>query len=311
MQGASMALQLMDTFTTFVDSLAESLDDHDASGEDLAARAYLSRFHFDRVVSAVSGETPVRLRRRILLERAAFRLVTTRATVLEVALEAGYSSNEAFTRAFRRAYGAAPASWRAAPARIQLDTPNGVHFHPPGGLRLPARDEVSSMDLVRKMVEHHVWLVGEIVDRAGALTDEQLDAPIELSVEGVDDDPTLRSLLSRLVGQMDMWNAAMDSRAYDFEVERGESIESIRARLRDAGPVFHDRAREVIDGSRLDETFVDAICEPPEVFTYGGMIAHVLTFAAHRRTLAIGALHSVGITDLGAGDPMRWVAEAA
>jgi AraC family transcriptional regulator len=311
MQGASMALQLMDTFTTFVDSLAESLDDHDASGEDLAARAYLSRFHFDRVVSAVSGETPVRLRRRILLERAAFRLVTTRATVLEVALEAGYSSNEAFTRAFRRAYGAAPASWRAAPARIQLDTPNGVHFHPPGGLRLPARDEVSSMDLMRKMVEHHVWLVGEIVDRAGALTDEQLDAPIELSVEGVDDDPTLRSLLSRLVGQMDMWNAAMDSRAYDFEVERGESIESIRARLRDAGPVFLDRAREVIDGSRLDETFVDAICEPPEVFTYGGMIAHVLTFAAHRRTLAIGALHSVGITDLGAGDPMRWVADAA
>ena len=311
MQGASMALQLMDTFTTFVDSLAESLDDHDASGEDLAARAYLSRFHFDRVVSAVSGETPVRLRRRILLERAAFRLVTTRATVLEVALEAGYSSNEAFTRAFRRAYGAAPASWRAAPARIQLDTPNGVHFHPPGGLRLPARDEVSSMDLMRKMVEHHVWLVGEIVDRAGALTDEQLGAPIELSVEGVDDDPTLRSLLSRLVGQMDMWNAAMDSRAYDFEVERGESIESIRARLRDAGPVFLDRAREVIDGSRLDETFVDAICEPPEVFTYGGMIAHVLTFAAHRRTLAIGALHSVGITDLGAGDPMRWVAEAA
>ena len=306
-----MALQLMDTFTTFVDSLAESLDDHDASGEDLAARAYLSRFHFDRVVSGVSGETPVRLRRRILLERAAFRLVTTRATVLEVALEAGYSSNEAFTRAFRRAYGAAPASWRAAPARIQLDTPNGVHFHPPGGLRLPARDEVSSMDLMRKMVEHHVWLVGEIVDRAGALTDEQLDAPIELSVEGVDDDPTLRSLLSRLVGQMDMWNAAMDSRAYDFEVERGKSIESIRARLRDAGPVFLDRAREVIDGSRLDETFVDAICEPPEVFTYGGMIAHVLTFAAHRRTLAIGALHSVGITDLGAGDPMRWVAEAA
>ncbi len=301
----------MDTFTTFVDSLAESLDDHDARGDELAARAHLSRFHFDRVVSGISGETPARLRRRILLERAAFRLVTTRATVLEVALEAGYSSNEAFTRAFRRAYGAAPATWRASPARIQLDTPNGVHFHPPGGLRLPARDEVSSMDLMRKMVEHHVWLVGEIVDRAGTLTEEQLDAPIELSVEGVDDDPTLRSILSRLVGQMDMWNAAMESRAYDFDVEKDESLASIRSRLRDAGPVFLDHACEVIDGNRLDETFVDAVCDPPEVFTYGGMLAHVLTFAAHRRTLAIGALHTVGITDLGAGDPMRWVAEAA
>ena len=54
-----MALQLMDTFTTFVDSLAESLDDHDVSGEDIAARAHLSRFHFDRVVSA----SPARRRR--------------------------------------------------------------------------------------------------------------------------------------------------------------------------------------------------------------------------------------------------------
>jgi hypothetical protein len=56
---------------------------------------------------------------------------------------------------------------------------------------------------------------------------------------------------------------------------------------------------------------VDAVCDPPEVFTYGGMIAHVLTFAAHRRTLVVGALHDAGITDLGAGDPMRWVAEPA
>jgi AraC-like DNA-binding protein len=301
----------MDTFTTFVDTLADSLDDHDAGGDELAARAYLSRFHFDRVVSGAAGETPARLRRRVLLERAAFRLVTSDATVLEVALEAGYGSNEAFTRAFRRAYGVSPATWRAKPGQIRLESRNGVHFHPPGGLRLPPRDEVTSMDLMTKMLEHHVWLVGEIVERAATLPEETLDAPIEVSVEGVDDDPTLRSLLSRLVGQMDMWNAALESRAYDFGIERDESVASIRARLRDVGPAFLDHARDVIGENRLDETFVDAICDPPEVFTYGGMLAHVLTFAAHRRTLAIGALHSAGITDLGAGDPMRWVAEAA
>ena len=167
------------------------------------------------------------------------------------------------------------------------------------------------MDLMTKMVEHHVWLVGEIVERAATLPEESLDAPIEVSVEGVDDDPTLRSLLSRLVGQMDMWNAALESRAYDFGVERDESLASIRTRLGESGPAFVAHAREVIGANRLDETFVDAICESPEVFTYGGMLAHVLTFAAHRRTLAIGALHSAGITDLGAGDPMRWVAERA
>jgi hypothetical protein len=56
-----------------------------------------------------------------------------------------------------------------------------------------------------------------------------------------------------------------------------------------------------------DDTFIDATCEPPQTFTYGGMLAHVLTFAAVRRTLAIGALETAGITDLGAGDPMRFV----
>ena len=306
-----MALQVMDTFATFVDSLADGLDDHQANGAELAARAHLSRFHFDRVVTGIAGETPARLRRRILLERAAFRLLASDANVLEVAIEAGYSSNAAFTRAFTRAYGVGPAAWRAAPGPIQLDAPNGVHFHPPGGLRLPARDEVTSMDLLARLLDHHVWLVGQIVERAERLSAERLDAPITVSVEGIDDDPTLRSLLSRLVGQMDMWNAAMDNRDYDFDGERGESLRSIRTRLNEAGPMFLARAHEVIEGNRLDETFVDATCEPPEVFTYGGMLGHVLTFAAHRRTLAIGALHSAGVSDLGAGDPMRWVADAA
>jgi hypothetical protein len=43
------------------------------------------------------------------------------------------------------------------------------------------------------------------------------------------------------------------------------------------------------------------------VFTYSGVLAHVLTFSAVRRTLAIGALETAGVDDLGAGDPMEFV----
>ena len=167
------------------------------------------------------------------------------------------------------------------------------------------------MDLLTRMVEHHVWLVGQMVNRAATLSTEQLDEPIVLSVEGVDDDPTLRSLLSRLVGQMGMWNAALAMRAYDWDVERAETVSSMQTRLSVEGTTFLGHVREVVDQGRLDDTFVDALCDPPEVFTYGGMIAHVLTFAAHRRTLVAGALIDAGVTDLGAGDPMRWVAEPA
>src|SRR5688572_14957008 len=108
----------VDTFARFVALLSANLNreaqreaDEDADGQrggDYAARLYLSRSHFDRLIRAIAGEPPGRFRRRILLERAAFRLRTSGVSVLTVAVEAGYSSHEAFTRAFARAYGIAP-----------------------------------------------------------------------------------------------------------------------------------------------------------------------------------------------------------
>jgi len=299
----------IDTFVEFVDHLTEALDDHDSTGDDLAARMHFSRYHFDRMIRSVAGEPPSAFRRRILLERAAYRMITTTAPLIDIAVEAGYGSHEAFTRAFAKAYGAPPKAWRARPGHTQIAAPSGVHFYPPAGLRLPARDKVTSMELLTKMVEHHIWLTGEMVRVAERLTDEQLDQVIVLDVD--DDRQTIRSLLSRLIGQMGMWNAAMASREYDWSVEEHESLSSMRQRLATEAPTYLGHVREVVDQNRLDDTFVDALCEQPEVFTYGGMIAHVLTFAAHRRTLVALAFGRHGIDELGWGDPMLWVAQPA
>ena len=165
------------------------------------------------------------------------------------------------------------------------------------------------MDLLTRMVEHHVWLTGEMVRLAERLTDEQLDQPIELDVD--EDRQTIRSLLSRLVGQMGMWNAAVATRDYDWSVEEHESLSSLRERLAVEGPTFLGHVRDVVATGRLDDTFVDALCVPAHVFTYGGMVAHVITFAAHRRTLVALAFASHGLDELGWGDPMTWVAEPA
>ncbi|HET7520875.1 MAG TPA: helix-turn-helix domain-containing protein [Candidatus Limnocylindria bacterium] len=298
-----------DTFAAFVGVLSDVLDDDGTTGDVLASRLFLSRFHFDRVISAVAGEPPAAFRRRILLERAAYRLLTTRRRIIDVAVEAGYSSHEAFSRAFARSYGLGPSDWRRRPRHIQIEAPSDVHFQPPGSLRLPAARRITAMDLLTRMVEHHVWLLGQMVERAELLSDEQLDAVIQLSVD--EEQQTLRSLLSRLIGQMDMWNAAIASRDYDWSVEKHESVSAMRRRLASVGPAFLDQVRSVVAENRLDDTFVDALCEPAELFTYGGMIAHVLTFAAHRRTLVVLALDNAGIGDLGWGDPMKWVAEPA
>ena len=71
----------------------ESLDD-DASSDALARRAYRSRTQFFRVFRAVIDETPAAMRRRLLLERAAWQLGRTQYSVTRIALDAGSWSGQ-------------------------------------------------------------------------------------------------------------------------------------------------------------------------------------------------------------------------
>jgi AraC family transcriptional regulator len=72
------------------------------------------------------------------------------------------------------------------------------------------------------------------------------------------------------------------------------------------GSKFASQVRAIRDRGDWDAGFVDALCDPPESFSYGGMLAHVTTFAAYRRSLAIAAFRQLAVEDLGIGDPMGW-----
>ena len=72
----------------------------------------LSRAALARRFVAALGEPPLRLQARLRLERAALLLERTDASLAEVASQVGYESEFAFSRAFRREYGAPPATWR-------------------------------------------------------------------------------------------------------------------------------------------------------------------------------------------------------
>lgn len=299
-----MSTTSADTFAAFVDALAAAMRDDAAtemSGDELAARFGFSRFHFDRMISSVAGEPPAAFRRRILMERAAFRLLTTDASLLDIAVDAGYGSHEAFTRAFQRAYGAAPTRWRIQPGQIRITAANQVHFHPPESIRLPARDEETEMELLTRMVEHHVHLTGEMIRVAGELDPAAIEQPIKIDIDP--DGETIRSLLARLVGQLAMWNAIMAGRGYDITMEEVQTLSELRAILAVEGDAFITHVREVTSQNRLDETFVDAGSEPVAMISYGGNLAHILTFAAYRRTLVLLALKAHGRDELGWGDP--------
>jgi AraC family transcriptional regulator len=86
--------------------------DADLSLLDLADHACLSPFHFHRLFTAVVGESPAEYVRRLRLERAAHELSTSQRAVGDIAREAGYGSQSAFTRAFGERFGCAPGEFR-------------------------------------------------------------------------------------------------------------------------------------------------------------------------------------------------------
>ena len=97
--------------------------------EELARVACFSSFHFHRIFAAMTGETIADHVRRLRLERAAIELKSGAKQVIQVALDAGYEAHEAFTRAFKAAYGVSPAEFRRATGPIAIrSAPSGVHF---------------------------------------------------------------------------------------------------------------------------------------------------------------------------------------
>ena len=86
--------------------------DHNLSLEALATRAGWSRFHLHRTFRRLAAETPKAYTQRLRLTRAAARLVASDASVLEIAIDAGFASHEVFTRAFRRQFGRTPTRYR-------------------------------------------------------------------------------------------------------------------------------------------------------------------------------------------------------
>jgi AraC family transcriptional regulator len=85
----------------------------DVALDDVAAQGGVSRFHMTRAFAVATGWSVMRYTRGRRLTEAARALANGATDILSVALEAGYNSHEAFTRAFREQFGLTPDAVRA------------------------------------------------------------------------------------------------------------------------------------------------------------------------------------------------------
>src|SRR5215470_1203966 len=285
--------------------VANSLDSQ-ARTEDLARQAYQSRTQFHRLFRTVVEETPAAMRRRLLLERAAYQLAHTAMSVTDVALDANYGSLEAFTRAFRKAFRTSPSLYRRM--RVQhfhLPASNQIHFLAPGS---PSKG--GDMDLFDRFAGNDSWHTRRLLEYASTLKEEQLDQPLPTVVELLpwrESNKTLRQLLENIVFTKEVWTAALSGTSTEMNPTKAQrSPKAMLQRLEKTDAELHRILSDVRNRSAWDDTFIDALCEPAETFTFGGVFAHIMTFNAHRRLMALDALRQLGVQTEGFGDPMEY-----
>ncbi|TDE98673.1 AraC family transcriptional regulator [Occultella glacieicola] len=304
------------------------LDDDHADLRDMAAGAFSSPWHFSRQLSRGTGESPVALRRRVILERAAWRL-SLGESVTDTAWAAGYDSVDGFSRAFTRAYGyppssvgsereapavghrepttAGPTAGRARASTHWLPAPNGIHFHPPTNLWVSGGETAAPDALTAHLVRHDVDDTRHLL-RLAADLDEAAYRRVRwpgltvLSWDGPEE--SVATVLEHHIWTKEVWLASIEGR--DFPERGPDDPASLTGRHADAAARWLDAVRDIERRGAWDDRLIDALCEPPESFVLSSVIAHVLTYAAHRRLLVRHLLRDAGV-DPGEGDPIDWL----
>ncbi|MFL0195220.1 helix-turn-helix transcriptional regulator [Clostridium sp. WILCCON 0269] len=89
--------------------------------KDLADKVFLSKYHFHRVFHAIAGEPVAEYIRRKRLIKAANELLNTNNKIVDIALKYQFSSQESFTKAFKKIYGMPPKQFRKT--KLNVNSP--------------------------------------------------------------------------------------------------------------------------------------------------------------------------------------------
>lgn len=95
-----------------MDAINQNLPDPDFNVEDLSNKLYMSRTTLYRKVQALTGETPTDFIRSCRLKRAAELLQKNSGSILEIALEVGFSNSSYFTKCFKEKYHRLPSQYQ-------------------------------------------------------------------------------------------------------------------------------------------------------------------------------------------------------
>jgi len=125
----------------------------DITIEEIAKKAYLSPFYFQKGFAILCGFTVGEYIRRRRLALAASDIVSTDERIIDIALKYGYDSPDSFTKAFTRFHGATPVAVRRDGAMVKSFAPLKIKFLLEGGYimdyRIVEKDAFTVMGVTR------------------------------------------------------------------------------------------------------------------------------------------------------------------
>jgi AraC family transcriptional regulator len=132
-------MNYLDQIQTGIDFIEAHLD-FDFTLADVAKAGGISQWHFQRIFKALTNETLKTYIRSRRLANSLDKLLTTNTRIIDIAMSAGFDSQESFTRAFKKVFDMTPHEYRKVGEKslflkkIQFDTEYLQHIN--GGVSL-------------------------------------------------------------------------------------------------------------------------------------------------------------------------------
>lgn len=137
--------------------------------ENIAKRAFVSSFYFQKGFAMLCGFTVGEYIRQRRLTLAGSELVSTDGKIIDIALKYGYESPDSFTKAFIRFHGVTPTAVRKDGAMIKSFAPLKIKFSLEGGFIMDYRiiekeafgvmgvSKVFKYDTAKTEIPYPVW----------------------------------------------------------------------------------------------------------------------------------------------------------